>query len=201
MQLLRQAAIGLLDFLLGNVPLDPILSPFRWEASGRCGPGAAKARRDAHGARRARFLAGCWKLIVGRLKFTDGCTCRPFVCARTHKLSLLSVLGAAVARAFALELAVRLLSVLAFSKAMTCASVRIKPSCATLASKAFSRFFIVSRSWRCQTPRTPAAEIEWPSFSTRHMSSIVRDRRGVRQAQIRGASAVPANRAADSWRA
>src|ERR1700716_2968957 len=47
---------------------------------------------------------------------------------------------------------------------MTCASVRIRPSCATLASSALSRFFIVSRSWRCQTPRTPAGEIEWPSF-------------------------------------
>src|SRR3981189_2828788 len=47
---------------------------------------------------------------------------------------------------------------------MTCASVRIRPSCATLASSALSLFFIVSRSWRCQTPRTPAGEIEWPSF-------------------------------------
>jgi hypothetical protein len=27
-----------------------------------------------------------------------------------------------------------------------------------------SRFFIVSRSWRGQTLRTPAGEIEWPSF-------------------------------------
>src|SRR6202044_3393771 len=35
---------------------------------------------------------------------------------------------------------------------------------ATLASSALSRFFIVSRSWRCQTPRTPAGEIEWPSL-------------------------------------
>jgi len=33
------------------------------------------------------------------------------------------------------------------------------------------------------------------------MSSIVLDRRGVRQAQIRGAAAAPANRAAESWRA
>jgi hypothetical protein len=33
------------------------------------------------------------------------------------------------------------------------------------------------------------------------MSSIVLDLRGVRQAQIRGAAAAPANRAADSWRA
>jgi hypothetical protein len=36
--------------------------------------------------------------------------------------------------------------------------------CATLASSALSRFFIVSRSWRGQTLRTPAGEIEWPSF-------------------------------------
>jgi hypothetical protein len=35
---------------------------------------------------------------------------------------------------------------------------------ATLASSALSRFFIVSRSWRCQTPRIPAGEIEWPSL-------------------------------------
>jgi transposase InsO family protein len=33
-----------------------------------------------------------------------------------------------------------------------------------IALGAVSLFFIVSRSWRCQTPRTPAGEIEWPSF-------------------------------------
>jgi hypothetical protein len=53
---------------------------------------------------------------------------------------------------------------LAFSKAMTCASVKIRPSCATFASRALSLFFIVSRSCRSQTPRTPAGEIEKPSF-------------------------------------
>jgi hypothetical protein len=26
----------------------------------------------------ARFLAGCWKFNVERLKFTDGCADRPF---------------------------------------------------------------------------------------------------------------------------
>src|SRR5207253_2277264 len=35
------------------------------KASGRCGPAAAKARRDAHGAAAARFLAGCWKFMWG----------------------------------------------------------------------------------------------------------------------------------------
>ena len=38
-------------------------------------------------------------------------------------------------------------------------------------------------------------------FLIRHMSSIVLDWLGVRQAQIRGAAAAPANRAAESWRA
>src|SRR3954467_15554464 len=32
----------------------------------------------------------------------------------------------------------------------------------TLASSALRRFFIVSRSWRCHTPRTPAGEMECP---------------------------------------
>jgi hypothetical protein len=43
-------------------------------------PGAAKARRDATNMEiaAARFLAGCWKFKVGRLKFTDGCACRRF---------------------------------------------------------------------------------------------------------------------------
>src|SRR5690606_33508199 len=47
---------------------------------------------------------------------------------------------------------------LAFSSAATCASVRINPSCATLASKALRRFWNVSRSCRSQTPRTPEGE-------------------------------------------
>ncbi|PNE09765.1 MAG: hypothetical protein CR217_18225 [Beijerinckiaceae bacterium] len=34
-------------------------------ASGRCGPGAAKARRGAHGLAAVRFLAGCWKFMWG----------------------------------------------------------------------------------------------------------------------------------------
>src|SRR4051794_28087012 len=46
------------------------------------------------------------------------------------------VLGPAVARALALELAVRFLSVLAFSSAASWLSLRTKPSWATLASSA-----------------------------------------------------------------
>ena len=34
------------------------------------------------------------------------------------------------------------------------------PSCAILASNAFSRFFMFSRSWRCQTQRTPNGQID-----------------------------------------
>src|SRR3954468_5066800 len=47
-------------------------------------------------------------------------------------------------------------SAVAFSSAASWFSVRTKPSWATLASSALRRFFIVSRSWRCHTPRTPA---------------------------------------------
>ena len=38
------------------------------------------------------------------------------------------------------------------------------PSCATLASSAFSRFFIVSRSWRIQMQRTPKGDTSVPRF-------------------------------------
>ena len=36
------------------------------------------------------------------------------------------------------------------------------PSCAALASSALRRRFIEVRSWRCQTQRTPAGEIDNP---------------------------------------
>jgi len=42
--------------------------------------------------------------------------------------------------------------------------VSTPPSCATLASSAFSRFFIVSRSWRNQMQRTPKGETSVPRF-------------------------------------
>src|SRR5262249_38198504 len=45
---------------------------------------------------------------------------------------------------------------------MTCASVSTRPSCALLASSALSRLFIVSRSWRSHTQRTPAGETVSP---------------------------------------
>jgi hypothetical protein len=56
------------------------------------------------------------------------------------------ILGAAVTWMLALESPCASFSVLAFSSAMTCASVNTRPSWALLASNAFSRFFIVSSS-------------------------------------------------------
>src|SRR4029453_18268155 len=41
-------------------------------------------------------------------------------------------------------------------------SVSRMPSCAALASSALRRSFIDVRSWRCQTQRTPAGEIDNP---------------------------------------
>src|SRR5262249_56561958 len=58
------------------------------------------------------------------------------------------VLRPAIAGALALELAVRSLSALAFSRAASCASVNRMPSCAAFASSAFRRSFIDVRSWR-----------------------------------------------------
>src|SRR5437660_5396949 len=45
---------------------------------------------------------------------------------------------------------------------MTCASVSTRPSWALLASNALSRFFMVSKSWRSHTQRTPAGETVSP---------------------------------------
>jgi len=64
----------------------------------------------------------------------------------------------------ALELAVASFSALALSSATTWASVSTRPSWALLASKALSRFFMVSRSWRSHTQRTPAGETVIPRF-------------------------------------
>jgi transposase len=47
---------------------------------------------------------------------------------------------------------------LGFSRATICASVSTRPSWALLASSAFGRLFIVSRSWRSHTQRTPAGD-------------------------------------------
>src|SRR5512132_2517894 len=54
------------------------------------------------------------------------------------------------------------LSAFALSSAASWLSVRIRPSCATLASKALSRLAMVLRSWRTQTPRTPVGETRRP---------------------------------------
>ena len=50
----------------------------------------------------------------------------------------------------------------------TWASVSTSPSWALLASSAFNRLRVVSRSWRCQTQRTPAGEMVRP----RRLSSL-----------------------------
>src|SRR6516225_11590362 len=71
------------------------------------------------------------------------------------------------------------------------------PSCAALASSAFSRCFIDVKSWRCHTHRTPAGEIDsprrfsasetrtWPqagcSIRQRHHRLFDLDRRAVLQ--------------------
>src|SRR5918997_827030 len=57
-------------------------------------------------------------------------------------------------------------SVLAVSSAASWPSVSPRPSCATFASSALRRFFMVSRACRCHTPRTPAGEIEGPRWRT-----------------------------------
>src|SRR4051794_168572 len=62
-----------------------------------------------------------------------------------HIADIERVLGAAIARMLALELAMRLFLVLAFSSATTCASVSTRPSWALLASSALSRLVMVSR--------------------------------------------------------
>ena len=65
------------------------------------------------------------------------------------------VLGTAITGTFALKLAVRFLVGLGLLEGDV-------PSCATLASRALRRCFIVVRSWRCHTQRTPAGEIDRP---------------------------------------
>jgi hypothetical protein len=56
------------------------------------------------------------------------------------------VLGTAIAGAFAVEFAVGFLLGLGLLQAVTWASVSTSPSCAILASSAFSRFLMFSRS-------------------------------------------------------
>ncbi len=75
------------------------------------------------------------------------------------------ILRTAVARAFARELTVRLLVGFGlFQRGASWLSLSTKPSCALFASNALSRFCMVSRSWRCQTQRTPAADTLNPRF-------------------------------------
>jgi hypothetical protein len=58
------------------------------------------------------------------------------------------------------------LSVFVFSSAVTCASVKMRPSWATFASSAFRRCLIVVRSCRCQMQRTPPADTMIPRFAS-----------------------------------
>ena len=84
-----------------------------------------------------------------------------------HALQIVDVervLGALIARMLALESPCASLLGLGFSSATTCASVSTRPSWALLASSALSRLFMVSRSWRSQTQRTPAGETVSPRF-------------------------------------
>jgi hypothetical protein len=69
------------------------------------------------------------------------------------------VLGATVARALTFNWPWASLSRWTRSRAASCASVRTQPSCATFASRALSRCFMVAaKSCRTQTQRTPAGE-------------------------------------------
>src|SRR5215211_7116882 len=125
-----------------------------------------------------------------------------------HVADVERVLGAAVARALALELAVASFSVLAFSKAASWPSVSTRPSWATLVSSALRRFFIVSRSWRCHTPRPPAGKMECPclriSLATRIWPKAGCSRDSARMAaSISGAVRFASRglRRVSSWRA
>src|SRR5262245_37646254 len=68
------------------------------------------------------------------------------------------VLGAAVTWMLTLELAVRLLLSLGLFQRDDLRLGQHQPLLALLASSALSRLFIVSRSWRSHTQRTPAGE-------------------------------------------
>src|SRR5207248_1352350 len=68
------------------------------------------------------------------------------------------ILGAAIARMFALELAMRLFLGLGLLQRHQLRLGQHQRVLGALGLKALSRFFMVSRSWRCQTQRTPAGE-------------------------------------------
>ena len=81
-----------------------------------------------------------------------------------HVADVERVLGAAIAWAFAFELAMRFLFALGLLQRGELAFRQHQAFLGDLGLERLERFFIVSRSWRCQTPRTPAGEIEWPSL-------------------------------------
>src|SRR5262249_46325588 len=78
------------------------------------------------------------------------------------------VLGAAVTWMLALELAVRLLLGLGLFQRDDLRLGQHQALLGALASSALSRLFIVSRSWRSHTQRTPAGE----TVSPRCLSSL-----------------------------
>jgi hypothetical protein len=104
------------------------------------------------------------------------------------------ILGTAVARCSLSNSPWASFSALALSSATTCASVSTRPSWALLASKALSRFFMVSRSWRSHTQRTPAGETVIPSNAPSRGASPPRPLRAPpRLAICRGARTPPSD--------
>src|SRR6476646_5278842 len=83
-----------------------------------------------------------------------------------HVADVECVLRAAVAWALALELAMGFLLRLGAFERLHLGLGEHQAPCAILDSKAFSRCFMVVRSWRCQTQRTPAGEIDRPCLAS-----------------------------------
>src|SRR5208337_4311800 len=67
----------------------------------------------------------------------------------------------AIAGAFAFELAMAFLFSLGFLKG---GQLGLRQKNAILRNLGFERFFVLPRSWRCQTERTPKGEMESPRF-------------------------------------
>ena len=84
-----------------------------------------------------------------------------------HDAHVEGVLGAAVARMLALEGAMGLLVRLRLLQRRDLVFGEHQAVLAALASSAFSRFFMFSRSWRCQTQRTPPARSTDPASAAR----------------------------------
>ena len=81
-----------------------------------------------------------------------------------HVADVEGILGAAIAGMLAFELAMGFFFGFGFLQGRKLGLGEDDASWATLASRAFRRFFIVSRSWRCHTQRTPAGDTVSPRF-------------------------------------